>query len=129
MLQTKNGMGVLPDLQGAVCLASTANSQVGATVNTAITYAAATVTGAHLSPGKLLVSYDADPTGGKLEVTNYAGSNVYASVDVTKSGPAPIDLSHVWLPIGVGMKVTLAAGGASAKGKVNCYHLTQTVGV
>lgn len=111
-------------LDSYVCLASTANSVVNPTSNTATTFTQATATGYHLSPGRIVVGFDADPTSAAaLTVTNQAGTATYFSQKITKGGPAPLDLRHILLPISTGMKVTLAASGGGQYGSVNVYPL------
>lgn len=102
-----------------LCLASVpANITVSGSAS-AVTLSFATVAGYHLSPGKVLASYDVAGAG-KVSVTDYAGTTTYFALDLTAAGAAPFDLDRLLLPISTGMKVWLKAVTGSV-GTLNVY--------
>ena len=68
--------------------------------------------------GGLAWSYDGDPTGGNLSITN--GGTTAFSIDITAGGAGIIIFqSPLRATDSVEVVVTLAAGGAGVTGKVN----------
>lgn len=113
---------------GYVCMISTANAQVGATANTAISYTAPTVAANMCwSPGLVFVGYDTDPAAaGAVTVTDSGGSNTYFRLDLTKGGAAFFDLSRVRLPKGTTGKVTCGAA-SGAKGRLTVVDFIEPI--
>lgn len=76
--------------------------------------------GLHWVISQLSWSYDDDPTGGSLAITD-AGTQVF-KVDITKGGPGKFE----WRPAmrfstNAAVVITLAAGGAGIAGIVNVH--------
>lgn len=69
-------------------------------------------------------SYSAAPTGGKLTVEDGVGTTVF-EVDVTAGGPGSLALPPIIGSVNTALVVTLAAGGASVTGKLNCFKFTE----
>jgi hypothetical protein len=93
--------------------------------NTAATVTLASTASLKHCISQIVFSYNADPTNGNLLVQD-AGTTVF-SMDVTKSGPGQVLFNYPLkqATANTQMVITLAAGGASATGKVNCTHWTE----
>ncbi len=80
-----------------------------------VTIAAATNKYHHIS--QVVYSYDADPTGGSLTITDGTYTVV---VDITTTGPGSLYFPREFASsLGSAITVTLAAGGAGVTGKLN----------
>ena len=86
--------------------------------NTAATITLAAPTSGNRRINQIAWSYDGDPTGGRLSITD-GGSTVF-DLDITKGGPGylphPIQITD-----GAAMVITLAAGGDGITGKLNVW--------
>jgi hypothetical protein len=90
-----------------------------------VTYAADTTGRSHVAY-KIHWSYSADPTGGRLTVTD--GATVIHDQDVTKGGPGFVEFSRPLAgTANTAMTVTLADGGAAVVGKVKVEHDTEAI--
>lgn len=107
--------------QGRVPVSEPGATPVNATaaVNTAVV---ATVTGVAGQTIRLLAlswSYNAAPTGGRMQIQD--GATTILDVDVAASGPGSVPLppGGIKLTSGNTLTATLAAAGAAVTGKVN----------
>lgn len=71
---------------------------------------------------KIVWSYSAAPTGGRLTVTD-GGSTVF-DIDITSGGPGSLSLMIPMVPNSA-MVVSLAAGGVGITGKLQFYYLNR----
>lgn len=67
---------------------------------------------------RVIWSYSATPTGGRLTVAD--GGTTIFDVDITAGGPGSLPLCLLASSVNAALVVTLAAGGAGIVGKVNC---------
>jgi hypothetical protein len=81
-----------------------------------LTYA--TVATGTYSLGKIQFGYDADPTGGLIRVRSISGTT-YWQIPVTKGGGGEVDLSHLTMPYGTGMTVSMTGGGGAILAYLN----------
>lgn len=85
-----------------------------------ITYAAETGK-SHVISG-VSWSYNADPTGGNLQIHDGVG-HIFFSTDITSKGPGVITFPcPKALGAGGALVITLAAGGASVTGKLSVLN-------
>lgn len=100
----------------ATAPASAAHVNAPAANTAAVITLAATVDKKHYLP-RVVWSYDAVPTGGRLTITD--DGNTVFDISITADGPGVIDLGIESAAVNKALVITLAAGGAGVTGKVN----------
>lgn len=71
---------------------------------------------------RVIWSYDTDPTGGKLTITD--GGTVIGEWDITRSGPGSLHFSTPFAKNSA-VVITLAAGGSGVQGKLYTESTTE----
>ncbi len=72
---------------------------------------------------KIVWSYNGDPTGGRITITD-GGVTVF-DINITKGGPGSLHMSTPFA-VNSAVVVTLAAGGSGVTGKLNVEHSIET---
>ena len=96
--------------------AAAAHVNAPAANTAAVITLAATASKKHYIP-RVVWSYDAAPTGGRLTITD-DGTTVF-DLSITAAGPGVIDVGIESAAVNKAMVITLAAGGGVVVGKVN----------
>lgn len=92
--------------------------------NTIATKTIAGVANSHHLINKIYWSYNADPTGGQIQIENGSG-NIIFQQSITKSGPGALTFMPRRMDLNTAMIITLAAGGAGITGKLDFDYSTE----
>lgn len=112
------------ELQGGkIALSDVESARHYPASNTAATQTLGALTLKRYVVAKVMWSYSAAPTGGRLTITD--GGTTIFDVDIIAGGPGTISLM---IPTNVNSEVivTLAAGGVGITGKLQFYYLIRS---
>lgn len=84
--------------------------------NTAAVATISATSGGRIKAKKVMWSYSATPTGGKLTIAS--ASTTIHEVDIPAAGPGWADLDGLETAVGEALSATLAGGSGSVLGKV-----------